>query len=270
MAPASQRPLSTERVAVVPLRNSVLFPMSVVPINVGRPRSVRLVEELVGRESALVGVITQKSAETVEPTFDDLYEIGTLARLVKVIRLGPANYSVVLNGIGRFRVKKPLGLEPYMRAEIERRPDEKLDDPRLPALTQRLREATRQVLGLMPNVPKETAGILDNVKDPGPLADLIASNLPEEQAGIDFRQRVLEAVDVVERVRLVQNVVERQLEILRVKNEITTMVQDELSRSQRDLVLRQQMRTIREELGEAGDEDELDGLRERIARAELP
>ena len=93
-----------ERIAILPLRNSVLFPMSVVPINVGRPRSVRLVEELLGQESALVGVLTQRNAETVEPTFEDLYSVGTLARVVKVIRLGPANYSVVLNGLGRFRL----------------------------------------------------------------------------------------------------------------------------------------------------------------------
>src|SRR6187399_3592553 len=94
-----------ERIAILPLRNSVLFPMSVVPINVGRPRSVRLVEELLGQESALVGVLTQKNAETVEPTFEDLYTVGTLARVVKVIRLGPSNYSVVLNGLGRFSLQ---------------------------------------------------------------------------------------------------------------------------------------------------------------------
>ncbi len=270
MAPAPAKPLGTEQIAVVPLRNSVLFPMSVVPINVGRPRSVHLVEELVGKESALVGVLTQKNADTVEPTFDDLYEVGTLARLVKVIRLGPNNYSVVLNGIGRFRVERALGLEPYMRAEIARLPDVGADHEALGDLGQRLREATRKMLGLLPNLPKETAGILDNVREPGALADLIASNLPEEQAEIAFRQRVLEAVDVRERIQIVLGVVERQLDVLRVKGEITTLVQEELSRSQRDLVLRQQMRSIREELGEAGDDDELDELRERVARAELP
>src|SRR5688572_18047799 len=105
-----------ERIAILPLRNSVLFPMSVVPINVGRPRSVRLVEDLSGSDSALVGVLTQKNAETVEPTFEDLYSVGTLARVVKVIRLGPANYSVVLNGLGRFKVLESRGLVPYMRA----------------------------------------------------------------------------------------------------------------------------------------------------------
>ncbi|MBK8994843.1 MAG: endopeptidase La [Myxococcales bacterium] len=270
MAPAPPKPLGTERIAVVPLRNSVLFPMSVVPINVGRPRSVRLVEELVGKESALVGVLTQKDAETVEPTFEELYEVGTLARLVKVIRLGPNNYSVVLNGIGRFRVDQPIGLEPYMRADIVRLADEGGDEASLGDLAKRLREATRKMLALLPNLPKETAGILDNVREAGALADLIASNLPEEQAEIAFRQRVLEAVDVRARIEIVLAVVERQLDVLRVKGEITTMVQEELSRSQRDLVLRQQMRSIREELGEAGDDDELDDLRERVARAELP
>ncbi len=255
---------------MLPLRNSVLFPMSVVPINVGRPRSVRLVEELSGRDSALVGVITQKNAETVEPTFEDLYSVGTIARVVKVIRLGPSNYSVVLNGVGRFHLAEPLGLEPYMRAGIERVAEPGEPDEELRKLGQKLRERTRQVLGLMPNLPKETAGILDNVREPGALADLIASNFPEEQASIATRQQVLEAFDVKKRVELVLAMVERQLEVLRVKGEISTMVQDEMSRSQRDYVLRQQMRSIREELGEAAEDDEIEKLRERVARAELP
>ena len=147
--------------------------MSVVPINVGRPRSVRLVEDLVGNERALVGVLTQKNAETVEPTFDDLYAVGTLARVVKVIRLGPSNHSVVLNGLGRFRLVAAHGLEPYMRADVQRVAEEP-DAAGQSDLGQRLRERTREVLALMPNLPKETASILDNVREPGALADLIA------------------------------------------------------------------------------------------------
>ncbi|HEY4107065.1 MAG TPA: endopeptidase La [Polyangiaceae bacterium] len=267
-APKPSRP---ETLAILPLRNSVLFPMSVVPINVGRPRSVRLVEELLGQESAMVGVITQKSSETVEPTFADLYEIGTLARVVKVIRLGPSNYSVVLNGLGRFKLLHPQGLEPYMTAEIERIVEPSIEEHALLDIrSQKLRENTREVLALMPNLPKETGSILDNVREPGALADLIASNFPEEQASIQVRQRVLEALDVVQRVELVLGMVTRQLEVLKVKDEISTLVHTEMSRSQRDYVLRQQMRNIREELGEAADDDEVEQLRERIARADLP
>jgi len=214
-APKPRRP---EQLAILPLRNSVLFPMSVVPINVGRPRSVRLVEELLGQESAMVGVLTQKNSETVEPTFEDLYAIGTLARVVKVIRLGPSNYSVVLNGLGRFRMQATTGLEPYMTAEVERISEPTEPAPSLHQLGQKLRENTREVLALMPNLPKETASILDNVREPGALADLIASNFPEEQASIHVRQRVLEALDVRERVDLVLGMVTRQLEVLKVKD----------------------------------------------------
>ncbi|MCC6552165.1 MAG: LON peptidase substrate-binding domain-containing protein, partial [Polyangiaceae bacterium] len=259
-----------EAVPILPLRNSVLFPMSVVPINVGRPRSVRLVEDLLGRERALVGVISQRSPDVDEPTFKELYGVGTVARVVKVIRLGPSNYSVVLNGLGRFRARAPASLEPYMRAKIERIPESLVRDVELEALGAGLREATREVLGLMPNLPRDTAGILDNVREPGALADLIASNFPQAQASVADKQEILEAFDVKARVRLVLAMVNRQLEVLRVKKEISSMVQEEMGKSQREYILRQQMKSIKEELGEGGDDDEIEELRERIRRAKPP
>ncbi|HEY5960558.1 MAG TPA: endopeptidase La, partial [Polyangiaceae bacterium] len=249
------------------LRNSVLFPMSVVPVNVGRPRSVRLVEELMDQGDALVGVVTQRNSETVEPTFEDLYELGTLARIVKVIRLGSANYSVVLNGISRFRVIAPVGLEPYMRAEAERLSDFGKADAAMTQLGEKLRSMAREVLGLLPDLPRETASILDNVRDPGALADLIASNLPEEHASIATRQQVLETTGLPERIGLVTGLVERQLRILRAKKAIAL---EDLGKTQRDLVLRQQLRSVRDELGESNEDEELEGLRERIERAEMP
>jgi len=244
--------------------------MSVVPINVGRPRSVRLVEDLLGRERAVVGVVSQRSPDVDEPTFRELYDVGTLARVVKVIRLGQNNYSVVLNGLGRFRIKHPHGLEPYMRAAVERVPESLARDVELDALGAGLREATREVLQLMPNLPKDTAGILDNVREPGALADLIASNFPQAQASVGDKQQILEAFEVKARVRLVLAMVGRQLEVLRVKKEISSMVQEEMGKSQREYILRQQMKSIREELGEAGDDDEIEELRERLRLAQLP
>jgi len=244
--------------------------MSVVPINVGRPRSVRLVEDLLGRERALVGVVSQRSADVDEPTFKELYTVGTIARVVKVIRLGPGNYSVVLNGLGRFRVKSTLSLEPYMKGKIERVPESLVRDVELDALGTSLREATREVLGLLPNLPRDTAGILDNVREPGALADLIASNFPQAQASVSDKQEILEAFEVKARVRLVLAMVNKQLEVLRVKKEISSMVQEEMGKSQREYILRQQMKTIREELGEAGEDDEIEELRERIRRAKVP
>jgi ATP-dependent Lon protease len=255
---------------ILPLRNSVLFPTSVVPINVGRPRSVRLVQDLLGKDRALVGVVSQHRVETSEPSFDDVYRVGTVARVVKVIRLGSANYSVVLNGIARVRVVEGQTLEPYMRAKVERVDDLGERDEELDAWLATLREATREVLSLMPNLPRETAGILDHVREPGALADLIAANFPPSEASVADKQKVLEAFDVKDRVRLVLDMVTPQLELLKVKKEVSSMVEEQMTRSKREEMLRQQLSSIRAALGENSEEDELEELRIKLDAAELP
>jgi ATP-dependent Lon protease len=258
-----------ELLPILPLRNSVVFPASVVPINVGRPRSVRLVEDLVGLDRAVVGIVSQRDAEIDEPRYEDLYDIGTVARVVKVLRLGPNNYSVVLHGLARFQIVQRATLEPYMRARARRVAEDLERDAELDALGASLREGTRQVLSLMPNLPRETAGILDNVRESGALADLIASNLSPDQASVSDKQQILETFEPKARVRAVLAIVNRQLEMLRVKKEVSSMIADE-GKAQREQILRQQMRTIKEELGEGGEEDEADELRERIRAAGLP
>jgi ATP-dependent Lon protease len=259
----------TEILPILPLRNSVVFPASVVPINVGRPRSVRLVEDLVGHDRAVVGIVSQRDSEVDEPRFEDLYDIGTVARVVKVLRLGPNNYSVVLHGLSRFQLMQPSSLEPYMRGRARRIPEDLERDAELDALGASLREGTRQVLALMPNLPRETAGILDNVRESGALADLIASNLAPEQATVLDKQKILETLSPKARVRAVLAIINRQLELLRVKKEVSSMIADE-GKAQREQILRQQMRNIKEELGEGGEEDEVEELRTRLRNAELP
>ncbi len=254
---------------ILPLRNSVVFPASVVPINVGRPRSVRLVEDLAGQERAVVGIVSQRDADVDEPRFQDLYEVGTVARVVKVLRLGPSNYSVVLHGLARFHIAQHATLEPFMRARVRRIAEDLEREAELDALGASLREGMRQLLALMPNLPRETAGILDNVRESGALADLIASNLAPEQASVGDKQKILETFEPKARVRAVLGIVSRQLELLRVKKEVSSMIADE-GKAQREQILRQQMRTIREELGEGGEEDEVEELRERLRAAGLP
>jgi ATP-dependent Lon protease len=216
-----------------------------------------------------VGIVSQRDAEVDEPRFEDLYDVGTVARVVKVLRLGPSNYSVVLHGLARFQIVQRATLEPYMRARARRIPEDLERDAELDALGASLREGTRQVLALMPNLPRETAGILDNVRESGALADLIASNLSPEQASVADKQKILETFDPKARVRAVLGIVNRQLEMLRVKREVSSMIADE-GKAQREQILRQQMRTIKEELGEGGEEDEVDELRERLRLAQLP
>jgi ATP-dependent Lon protease len=254
---------------ILPLRNSVVFPASVVPINVGRPRSVRLVEDLAGHERAVVGIVSQRDAEVDEPKFEDLYAVGTVARVVKVLRLGPNNYSVVLHGLARFQIAQHVALEPYMRARVRRIAEDLDRDVEIDALGASLREGMRHLLSLMPNLPRETAGILDNVRESGALADLIASNLAPEQATVADKQRILETFDPRARVRAVLGIVSRQLELLRVKKEVSSMIADE-GKAQREQILRQQMKTIKQELGDGGEEDEVEELRDRLRDAGLP
>src|SRR5215469_1461616 len=265
----ARSPADIELLPILPLRNSVVFPASVVPINVGRPRSVRLVEDLAGHERAVVGIVSQRDADVDEPRFQDLYDVGTVARVVKVLRLGPSNYSVVLHGLARFHIAQHATLEPFMRARVRRIPEDLEREAELDALGASLREGMRQLLSLMPNLPRETAGILDNVRESGALADLIASNLAPEQATVADKQRILETFEPKGRVRAVLSIVSRQLEVLRVKKEVSSMIADE-GKAQREQILRQQMRTIKEELGEGGEEDEVEELRERLRAAGLP
>jgi ATP-dependent Lon protease len=261
-------PKVPDTLAILPLRNSVLFPASVVPVNVGRARSVRLVEEAFGGERPTIGVVAQRSAETEDPQFAELYKVGTIARILKVIRLSSGNYSVVLQGVSRMRIVEPLDVRPTLRARIELIPERRERDVETDALMVHLREAARRLLPTLPQLPREVAQALDNVQEAGALADLVASNLP---VTTQQKQAVLELLDLRERLRRVVDLLTRQSEVHRVKQEISTMVQEEMSRSQREFLLRQQMRQIRRELGEGEeDEDELELLRDRIARADLP
>ncbi|MBI2897059.1 MAG: endopeptidase La [Deltaproteobacteria bacterium] len=260
----------TDVLPILPLRNSVLFPASVVPINVGRPRSVRLIEEALQSERPVIGIVTQRLAETEDPGWADLYKVGTAARILKVIKLGAANYSVVLQGLSRLVLDAGTQSEPYLRARVRRLAERAARDVEVDALAINLKETARQVieLQLQPNLPKEASTMLDKITDPGALADLVASNLT---VATDEKQNVLEAIDVKARLRLCLQLLTRQLEVLKVKREISSMVQEEMGKNQREYVLRQQMRAIKEELGELeADEDDLDVLRERIGDLHLP
>ena len=260
-------PEGPEILPILPLRNSVLFPASVVPVNVGRARSVKLIEESFGRDRPTVGVLAQRTSEVEDPEFDELYTLGTVARVLKVIRLNSGNYSVVLQGIARMTLLEPLGRQPFMRARVTRVEDKPFRDPEIDALQLQLREGAKRLVELLPHLPREAAAVLENVHDAAALADLVASNLPVTTAQ---KQEILEILDPKARCRRVIELVNRQSQVYRVKKEISTMVQEEMSKSQREFLLRQQMKTIKKELGEAEDDDEIETLRERLSRVDLP
>jgi ATP-dependent Lon protease len=261
-------PGALESLPILVLRDAVLFPASVLPVNVGRPRSVRLVEKISEVEKPTIGVFTQFRPETENPDFSDIHAFGTLSRVLKLIRLNSGNFSVVLQGIARIRMAEPLGRDPFLRARVERLQERWVRDEEIDALAATVREAAREAAENVPQIPRELKGVLEKVRDPGALADLVASHLPVVK---DQKQSILETLDLRERLRAVLDLVRRQAAVHKVKKEIDTIVREGISRSQRELLLRQQLRAIRRELGDGEDEDdEIELLRERIAKAEPP
>ena len=253
---------------ILPLRNSVLFPGSIIPIDVGRRKSVRLVEDAIAKERPVIGILTQRDARTEDPTSGDLHTVGCAARILKVIKLAKDNFSVILQGVSRFEVTGFDGSEPFLSARVRAVPDPVTSDVELDALVMNLKDIAKRVVKLMDAVPKEAGALVDSVTEPGHLADLITSNLELEVAE---KQDVLETFDIKSRTRKVLQFLSRQLEVLKVRERINTQVQEEMGRNQREYVLRQQLKAIKEELGELDDGGgDLDEFGEKITKAKMP
>ncbi len=253
---------------ILPLRNSVLFPNSIIPIDVGRRKSVRLVEDAIAKERPVIGILTQRDARTEDPASGDLYLVGCAARILKVIKLAKDNFSVILQGVSRFEVTSFEGNEPFLSARIRSVPDPTSSDVELDALVMNLKDIAKRVVKLMPELPKEAGALVDSVTEAGHLADLITSNLELE---VGEKQDVLETFDLKTRTRKVLQFLSRQLEVLKVRERINTQVQEEMGRNQREYVLRQQLKAIKEELGELDDAGgDLDEFAEKITKARMP
>ena len=254
---------------ILPLRNSVLFPGAIIPIDVGRRKSVRLVEDAIAKERPVIGILTQKDARTEDPGAGDLYMVGCAARILKVIKLAKDNFS--RHPPGRLALR---GLDVRRRGAVPRRrrsaafPIRRRRDVELDALVMNLKDIAKRVVKLMPELPKEAGALVDSVTEAGHLADLITSHLELE---VGEKQDVLETFDLKTRTRKVLQFLSRQLEVLKVRERINTQVQEEMGRNQREYVLRQQLKAIKEELGELDDGGgDLDEFGEKITKAKMP
>src|SRR3954447_1107413 len=253
---------------ILPLRNSVLFPGAIIPIDVGRRKSVRLVEDAIAKERPVIGILTQKDARTEEPGAGDLYMVGCAARILKVIKLAKDNFSVILQGVARIRLTEVASQDPFMTARVQALPDAPSQEVELDALVMNVKDVAKRVIKLMPELPKEASALVDNVVEPGQLSDVIISNLDVQ---VDEKQDVLETFDLKTRLRKVLQFLSRQHEVLKVREKINTQVQEEMGRNQREYVLRQQLKAIKEELGEIDESGgDLDDFREKIAAAKMP
>src|SRR5690349_15534392 len=268
MPPSEDEIKFGEELAVLPIRNAVLFPGAVAPFDVGREKSVALVEDIDGQSQPVIAIFAQRDPSTDDPGFDDLYPVGCAARVLKALKHSSGNYSLILQGLVRVRMEHVTTMTPYLKSRVSRLYEPKVDDVEAEALAMSLRDVAKQVIQLMPELPREAGSLSDSIQAPGALADLVAANL---DAPVDEKAQLIETVDVKERIRKVLRLLTRQLEILKMRERINSQIKEEMGKNQREYVLRQQLKAIKEELGEDdGDQGDLDGLEERIAKAQLP
>jgi len=252
---------------VLPLKETVVFPDSMTPLAIGQERSVALIDDVVAGERTLA-LLTVRDPEVETPGWGDVYEIGTAAVVQKLIRIPDGTLRILVQGVARIRLERRVSDEPYLVGVFSEVPDVVEESPELEALTRNVQGLFTQIIGFAPYLPEELQIAAANVDDPSALSNLIGSTL---RLKTEEKQRLLELADVRMRLREVSRILSRELEVFELGTRIQTQVQSELEKGQRELLLRQQLKAIQQELGEGDPEAaELDELRERLAALDLP
>jgi ATP-dependent Lon protease len=252
---------------ILALRNTVLFPGVVLPITLGRDASLQLVKEAAERDR-LIGVVAQRSAGDPHPDPPDLYDVGTVAEILKLVKMPDGSTSIIIQGKRRIRILEYVATTPYFRARIE-----PFDEPpveanlELEALTRSIKELAVQIVRRAPHLPSEAADAIEQIDSPDFLVHFIASNLQEDVAG---KQEILTTLLLGARAELVLEKLQAELQVLELSEQIRSRVRSGVDEQQREYFLRQQLKAIREELGETDDRAEDDDLRRRADEKALP
>ncbi len=267
----AERPVSIPpELPVLPLRDTVLFPNSFMPLAVARESSVRLIEEAIAHDR-LVGVFTQLEPGTEDPTQDDLYPIGTATHIHKMFKLPDGTLRLIVQGQVRLQLDEVLETQPYIRARVHQADELTSDDDNLEidALQRNIKNTFQQVVSLSPLLSDDIQALASNITEPGKLADFIASGLTTIQTST--KQEVLGTLDVRERMETLNRTLIKELEVLELGSKIQSEVQSEVGKSQREYLLREQMKAIQKELGETDDQaKEIEELREKIEAVGMP
>jgi len=231
---------------LLPLRNTVLFPGVVLPITVGRDKSIKAVNDAY-KTDKLVGVVSQKDSNVEEPTVSDLVDIGTIAKIVKLIKMPDGGTTIIIQGKKRFKTEEITSDDPYFKARISVLEDEPLvDDSDFEAMVGSIKELAAQIIQLSPNMPSEASIILKNIENPSFLIHFVSSNL---NSSLVEKQRLLEINNIKARAEVLMNLLQTELQYAELKNKVTNKTRAELDKQQKDYFLQQQMKAIKEELG---------------------
>jgi ATP-dependent Lon protease len=255
---------------ILPIRNIVVFPGTVMPLNVGRQKSKNLLDEVMPGEK-VIGVVTQRNAETEDPQYEDLHIVGVACMILKLFKLPDGNQSIIVHGLSRFRLNNLTQTDPFAMGHVDVLEDMMEPGPGMDALIASVRQQANRVIELSPNTPDEAAQVLASITQPSALADFLAANL---QADSPEKQRMLEEMDVERRLRLIAARLATQLDVLELQNKIQSQVKENIDKSQRRYYLQEQLKAIRKELGDAeggsGAGSEVDQLRAKLDAAKLP
>ncbi len=252
---------------ILPVRDAVIFPNAVIPLTVGRESSVRLINDVQQGDGMLV-VLTQRDKRVDAPGPGDLYDIGTVSMVHRVMKTPEGNLFVIIMGVSRTHIDEFVQFEPYLRANISVLGDEKEDESGVDfqALRRTIVSQFERIIKLSPQLPDDLQTIVINIEDAGRLADYIATNLPN--LSIVSKQFVLEQIQVRKRLEFLNTELAKELEVLELRSKIQNQVQEEVGKSQREYFLREQLRAIQRELGESDDtQREIEELRQKIEAA---
>jgi ATP-dependent Lon protease len=255
---------------ILPLRDTVLFPNSFMPLAVAREASVRLIDDAIGG-TKLIAVFTQREASVEEPREEDLYRIGTATRIHKMFKLPDGSLRLIVQGMQRLALGRVTQLHPYLRAEVQEAVEIEREEDRLEidALMRNIKNNFQQVVSLSPLLSDDLQSLAMNIAEPGKLADFIASSL--STIGTPVKQQVLETLDVRRRMDELNRVLIKELEVLELGSKIQSQVQSEVGKNQREYFLREQLKAIQRELGEDDEQaKEIEELREKIEAAGMP
>jgi len=249
--------------AILPLRNTVLFPGVVIPITVGRDKSIKLIKEAY-KGDKIIGVVSQLDVSIEDPTFEQLNKVGTVAHIIKMLQMPDGNTTVIIQGKQRFRLIEEVQSEPYIKVTISKFNEAKhKTDKEFKALVASIREMSSQIIQLSPNIPSEAAMALKNIESTSFLINFISSNM---NADVKDKQKMLEMENLRARAMMVMELLTLELQMLELKNQIQSKVRTDLDKQQRDYFLNQQLKTIQEELGGNSSDLEYEALEARAKK----
>jgi ATP-dependent Lon protease len=254
---------------ILPLRNTVLFPGVVIPITVGRDKSIRLIKEFYKGER-IIGVVSQKDGDIEDPGYDDLNKIGTVAYIIKILQLPDGNTTAIIQGKKRFELGQLLQSEPYFKAEvksIDKNVFASKKDKRFEALIASIKDLSIQIINQSPNLPSEAAFAIKNIESPVFLVNFVASNL---NVDITEKQNLLGILDVEERANRVLMLLTKEIQMLDLKNQIQNKVKVDMDKQQRDYLLNQQLKQIQEELGNNPNEQQINEIKAKAYSRKWP